>query len=65
MSSIRYLTDRDVAHRYGTSRVTPWRWARAGIIPPPVKIGPSTTRWVESELDAWDFKKAAKRRSAR
>jgi predicted DNA-binding transcriptional regulator AlpA len=25
----RYLTDREVAARYGVSRVAPWRWARA------------------------------------
>lgn len=40
-----YLTDRQLAERYGVSRVTIWRWARSGRLPAPVRLGANTTRW--------------------
>lgn len=54
----RYVRDIDLAERYGISRATVWRWAQAGILPAPVKLGPATTRWdleVIREAEAqWD-----------
>lgn len=50
-----WLSDLDVANRYGIkSRITVWRWAKAGHIPKPKKIAPNTTRWSAAELDAHD-----------
>lgn len=37
----------------GISRVTRWRWARQGRFPKPVRIGPNTSGWLKSEIDAW------------
>ena len=57
-----WLTDLQVAARYGIkSRTTPWRWAAKGTFPKPVHIGPGTTRWDSSELDAHDARRAAER----
>ena len=56
-----YLTDRDLAARYGVSRVTIWRWSAAQILPEPIKIGPSTTRWKLDEIEQRD---AARGRTA-
>jgi len=39
-------SDRDLAERYGVSRMTIWRWARVGKLPEPVKLGENTTRWL-------------------
>ena len=44
------LTDRDVAQALGISRMTVWRWAKAGRIPQPRKIGAHTTRWDSKEV---------------
>ena len=50
-----WLSDQDVADRYAIkSRITVWRWAKAGHIPQPKKIAPNTTRWSAAELDAHD-----------
>jgi predicted DNA-binding transcriptional regulator AlpA len=45
-----WLTDRDLAIRYGISRVTVWRWARTGRIPQPHRLGPNTSRWSAAEI---------------
>lgn len=30
-----------------------WRWIRLGKFPKPIRIGPKSVAWRESELDAW------------
>lgn len=35
---------------YACSSATIWRRVRAGLIPPPVKLGPNITAWSVSEL---------------
>ncbi|TQE98740.1 MAG: DNA-binding protein [Spiribacter salinus] len=47
-----------VADRYGVTPMTVWRWARAGQIPKPKKIGGNTTRWYGPALDEHDQKLA-------
>jgi len=37
----------------GTSRVTIWRWVRAGIFPAPIKIGPNSSAWLLEDVLAW------------
>lgn len=49
-----YLTDRQLAKRYGTSRELPWRWASQGKFPKPVKLSERTTRWKLSDIIAWE-----------
>lgn len=46
----KYLTDLDVAARYGVSRVSIWRWVREGIFPSPKKIGQRLKRWDIDDL---------------
>ena len=58
-----WLSDLDVAARYGVSRITIWRWARTGRIPQPLKIGPNTSRWNSAELEAHDARLMAGRRT--
>ena len=44
------LTDRDVAQALGISRMTVWRWTKAGRLPQPRKLGGKTTRWDSLEV---------------
>ena len=60
----RFLRVKRVAERYDTSPSSIWRWANEKRFeylgfPRPIKIGPHTTAWAESDLDAWDVKRAA------
>ena len=46
------LTDIEVGKALGVSPATVWRWAKAGRIPKPRKIGDNTTRWDSREVQA-------------
>lgn len=56
-----FLTDRQVAARYGVGKATVWRWSSEGLLPTPLKLGLACTRWrltdlemMEAELDKAD-----------
>ena len=44
------LTDREVAKALGISRMSVWRWVKAGRLPQPRKLGGNTTRWDSKEV---------------
>ncbi len=48
----RFVTDLELAARFRVSRTTIWRWAAAGKLPRPVRLGGRTTRWAADEVDA-------------
>lgn len=53
-----YLSDTQVAARYGVHRSTPWRWIKADkSFPKPVMLTPGCTRWNLSELETWEAAK--------
>ena len=52
MMTREYLSVRQVAAIYGVSKATIWRWAKLGILQPPIKVGPNTTRWLAADLEA-------------
>lgn len=41
----------DLITNLGVSRTTIWRWVRAGILPPPIRLG-STPIWPAEVIDA-------------
>lgn len=49
-----YLSDKQVAQRYGVSRPTIWRWASEGRLPQPVRLSPCCTRWRLDMLEAFE-----------
>lgn len=49
-----YLSDRQLAKRYDTSRALPWRWAAKGKFPKPIKLSERITRWRLSDILAWE-----------
>ena len=38
------LTGKEIAHALGVSRMTVWRWTKAGTLPQPRKIGATLTQ---------------------
>ena len=49
-----YLSVDQVAHRFGVSKDSIWRWKRRGDFPRPVKLGGTTTRWRLSDIEDWE-----------
>lgn len=54
----KYLSDTQLAQRYGVHRTTVWRWVQKGDFPKPVKLSPGCTRWMSDAVDQWDEKRA-------
>ena len=48
----KLISAQDVAEALGCSVASVWRYAKAGTIPSPVKLG-ALTRWRKAELDAF------------
>lgn len=56
-----YLTDTQIAARYGVHRTTPWRWVQKDkTFPKPLRLSPGCTRWKLSDIESWEAKKNAK-----
>ena len=58
----RYISDRELAKRYDTSRSTVWRWTARGILPQPVQISEGCTRWLAHEIEQRDAARLDNRR---
>jgi hypothetical protein len=41
----QFYTDKQVAALFNIHPVTVWVWSREGVISPPTKVGPNTSRW--------------------
>ena len=56
-----YISDQQLAERYGVSRSTVWRWAHKDkrILPAPVQLSPGCTRWRLDEIEARDAERQA------
>jgi len=54
ISGRRFLSYADLEKRYGKSRITLWRWVRAGLLPPPYEVGPNSVGFASDELDERD-----------
>ncbi len=50
----RFLSYADLEERYGKSRVTLWRWVRAGLLPAPYEIGPNSVAFSAQEISERD-----------
>lgn len=48
----KHLTAIEVSEALGVSVPTIWRWAREGVLPAPVKLGPKVSRWPSDEIAA-------------
>ncbi len=52
----QFLSYADLAERYGKSRVTLWRWVRAGLLPAPYENGPNSVAFKTQEIEERDAK---------
>ena len=61
----RYIRPRELAStktrpgRWPVSAATLWRWVAAGILPPPVKLGPQVAAWPLAVIEAHESAQAA------
>ncbi len=46
------LTRPDVCAIFRVDASTIYRWIKAGSFPKPVKVGPGSSRWLRSEVEA-------------
>lgn len=51
---VAYVSDKQLARRYGINRATVWRWAATGRLPAPVRLTPNVTRWDLRAVEAFD-----------
>jgi len=52
----RFVSDRQLADRYGVSRPSIWRWVMEKSFPAPVKLLPGCTRWPLTSIEQWEKK---------
>lgn len=53
--TLTYIPDTLIAARFNVHRSTPWRWVLTDpTFPKPVKLSAGCTRWVLSEVEAWE-----------
>ena len=53
-----FLSDADLAKRYGVSRQSIWRWHRErSDFPRAISLTPGCTRWKLSEIETWESQK--------
>ncbi len=50
----QFLSYADLEERYGKSRVTLWRWVRAGLLPAPYENGPNSVAFSLQEIEERD-----------
>ncbi|MEV8468637.1 AlpA family phage regulatory protein [Fluviibacterium sp. DFM31] len=50
-----FLSDTQLAQRYGVHRSTPWRWLKTDPnFPSPFTLSPGCTRWRLADLEKWE-----------
>jgi prophage regulatory protein len=54
-----FVSDKQIAARYGVARPTVWAWLRNDpTFPKPVSLSPGCTRWRLVEVETWERSKA-------
>lgn len=43
---------------YAISAPTVYRWVKNRVLPPPVRLGPNTSRWKRADLQEWEQSRA-------
>ena len=55
-----FLSDQQVARRYGVHRSTIWRWVKTDPdFPGPIVLSLGCSRWKLSEVEAWEARRAS------
>ena len=62
----KYLSDKQVADRYGVTRTSIWRWLRTlDDFPDPIKLSEGCSRWSLLSLLNWEQKRADRRKGGK
>lgn len=59
MTAPVFLTERQVAARYGIHQNTVRNWVASGRIVQPLVLSPGCVRWRLSDIERWEDEKAA------
>lgn len=54
-----YMSDKELAARFGVTRCAIWKWVREDHFPAPVKLATRCTRWRLDQVEAWEAARAA------
>lgn len=55
-----YVSDVQLAKRYGVHRTTLWRWAKTDpAFPRPMKLSLQCSRWRMADIEAWEAQRGA------
>jgi prophage regulatory protein len=55
-----YLSDQQVARRYGVHRSTIWRWVKTDPhFPDPIVFSSGCTRWKLSQIEVWETRRVS------
>lgn len=61
--SQKFLSDRQVAARYGVTRTSIWRWLKTlEAFPEPIKLSEGCSRWTLLSLLNWEHKCAERQK---
>lgn len=60
----RFLRLKEIRQRIGLSQSTIYRMMKDGTFPPNVSLGPGTSAWLESEVEAWISSRQSEEREA-
>ncbi|MGB5097320.1 MAG: AlpA family phage regulatory protein [Porticoccaceae bacterium] len=55
---MNYLSDKQLAQRYGVHRTTLWAWVRDNGFPQPVRLSEHCTRWPLASVLDWEAGRA-------
>lgn len=59
MKQPTYFNDRQIADRFGVHRATVWRWVQRGEFPKPVRLTAGITRWLVTDVEAFEERQRA------
>ena len=54
----KYISDKQLAKKFGVHRTTIWRWIKDCGFPKPVQLSKGCTRWPEKSIQEWETKRA-------
>lgn len=64
MSEEKFLTESQVAERYGVHKNSIRNWVKSGKFLKPIRITEATYRWRLADIERWEEEKAADAQAA-
>lgn len=58
-NDVRFVRTKELAEKLNVSRITVWRWERAGLIPAKIRLGQNTVGWNAETLEKWFSERSA------